>query len=253
MEVITRKEAMARGLTRYFTGKPCKHGHVSERRTICGGCTVCAVAKQRKYYDKHRDMILQKARASGYNREYYLANKEDLLEKAKDYRRRNAAAVKQRKANYYEQNKQEIGRKQKQHREKNKERILERERERYHALPAEKKAVMTRYSVDWGRKNRDKRRGYRAKWSRNNKHKVLMSCRARQLYVSNATPSWACHDAILTKYKERERMTALTGVLHHVDHKIPLQGENVCGLHVAANLRVILARDNQRKHNKFAS
>lgn len=202
------------------------------------------------------EVITRKARASDrkrYHREYYLANREELLEKCKDYQRRNAAAIKQRKADYYQRNKQEIARKRKEHREKNKERILERERERYHSFSAEKKADITRFSVEWGRKNKHKRKKYTAKWRRNNKHKVLMSCRARQLCVSKATPSWACHDAILTKYKERERMTALTGVLHHVDHRIPLQGENVCGLHVAANLRVILARDNMSKHNKFVA
>jgi hypothetical protein len=29
--IVTRAEALARGLTRYFTGKPCKRGHISER------------------------------------------------------------------------------------------------------------------------------------------------------------------------------------------------------------------------------
>jgi hypothetical protein len=31
-EIITRKDAVALRLVRYFTGKPCKHGHVGERR-----------------------------------------------------------------------------------------------------------------------------------------------------------------------------------------------------------------------------
>ncbi|KKK96676.1 hypothetical protein LCGC14_2660360, partial [marine sediment metagenome] len=29
---ITRDEAKALGLKRYFTGKPCKYGHISEHR-----------------------------------------------------------------------------------------------------------------------------------------------------------------------------------------------------------------------------
>ena len=31
MDIITRAEALERGLTRYFTGQACKRGHVSER------------------------------------------------------------------------------------------------------------------------------------------------------------------------------------------------------------------------------
>lgn len=40
-EIITRKEALERGLKRYFTGKPCKHGHVSERKIGSGMCLSC--------------------------------------------------------------------------------------------------------------------------------------------------------------------------------------------------------------------
>lgn len=40
MKIITRQEAIAQGLSKYFTGKPCKNGHVSER-TIRGACIEC--------------------------------------------------------------------------------------------------------------------------------------------------------------------------------------------------------------------
>jgi hypothetical protein len=40
-DIITCKEARARGLPRYFTGEPCKHGHLSERYTMGSGCVMC--------------------------------------------------------------------------------------------------------------------------------------------------------------------------------------------------------------------
>ncbi len=46
--VITRREAIARGLDRYFTGKPCRRGHVAER-TMHNGCVVCQKARCSNY------------------------------------------------------------------------------------------------------------------------------------------------------------------------------------------------------------
>jgi hypothetical protein len=41
MEKITRKQALALGLKRYFTGKPCCRGHVVERLASAGTCVEC--------------------------------------------------------------------------------------------------------------------------------------------------------------------------------------------------------------------
>ena len=39
--IVSRREAMARGLKRYFTGKPCRRGHLSERDTMHRRCFAC--------------------------------------------------------------------------------------------------------------------------------------------------------------------------------------------------------------------
>ena len=39
--VISFKDAKAQGLPRYFTGTPCKRGHISERYTKTGNCIQC--------------------------------------------------------------------------------------------------------------------------------------------------------------------------------------------------------------------
>src|SRR5258708_4810612 len=63
MKIISRNQALALGLKRYFTGKPCKHGHVCERIIIApvqthGGpgdrCLECSNASHRAYGAKYR-------------------------------------------------------------------------------------------------------------------------------------------------------------------------------------------------------
>lgn len=41
IKIITRKEAKILGLRRYFTGLPCKHGHVAQREISNGCCVEC--------------------------------------------------------------------------------------------------------------------------------------------------------------------------------------------------------------------
>lgn len=65
------------------------------------------------------------------------------------------------------------------------------------------------------------------------------------------TAQWANIEKIKEKYAEAARLSKETGVLHHVDHIIPMQGAKVSGLHVENNLQVITATENMSKHNRF--
>lgn len=56
MKIITPQEAAALGLKTYYTGKPCKHGHVTERYLGSGACKGCVTQvrtdRQRNYIKK---------------------------------------------------------------------------------------------------------------------------------------------------------------------------------------------------------
>ncbi len=65
------------------------------------------------------------------------------------------------------------------------------------------------------------------------------------------TPIWADQNAIRALYAAARALTRSTGVEHHVDHDVPLQGRLVSGLHVHHNLQILTGRENSRKKNRF--
>ena len=65
-----------------------------------------------------------------------------------------------------------------------------------------------------------------------------------------ATPAWADRSAMREIYRQAAQASELLGVKHHVDHIVPLKSDLVCGLHCEANLRVVTATDNLKKHNR---
>lgn len=48
MKIISRDEAVEANLKFYFTGKPCKHGHVVERNVVGRTCVTCKKLNDRK-------------------------------------------------------------------------------------------------------------------------------------------------------------------------------------------------------------
>lgn len=84
-----------------------------------------------------------------------------------------------------------------------------------------------------------------------NKEAYLANWARRHAQKLHATVAWADLAAIKAVYKLSAQMTEATGILHHVDHIIPLQNELVCGLHVETNLQVITAEENRTKSNSF--
>jgi hypothetical protein len=73
---------------------------------------------------------------------------------------------------------------------------------------------------------------------------------SRRRLVLLATPKWAKCDSILAFYEEAQVVSAATGVVHHVDHIVPLTSKYVCGLHCEANLRVLPGAENISKSNR---
>lgn len=98
LPLLSRMSAIAQGKTKYFTGKPCKHGHVAERHVQNWTCVVCHANKmtdvQRKWRAKNPDKCLEYSRKyaeahAQYNKMWRSANKEKTALQAKEWRQIN--------------------------------------------------------------------------------------------------------------------------------------------------------------------
>lgn len=88
------------------------------------------------------------------------------------------------------------------------------------------------------------------RYARQNKVTERAKVAMRRAARLQATPEWADGTAILAFYAEANRLSIETGVVHHVDHIVPLTSKTVCGLHCEFNLQVLPGVENLRKHNR---
>lgn len=103
--------------------------------------------------------------------------------------------------------------------------------------------INTRCNRDGNTKER--RANYYNKWLKANWPDQKAYRAARKTRVKQATPAWADLVAIERFYRNRPEG-------YHVDHIIPLFGENISGLHIIQNLQYLLAVDNLKKSNKVS-
>lgn len=106
--IILRREALALGLPRYFTGKPCKNGHIAERGASRGECRECHRIWRAENQDKLKSWKrrwrslaesseLERAQAKRYSDKYPSRR----AESAKRWRERNPErAFEARSKNY---------------------------------------------------------------------------------------------------------------------------------------------------------
>lgn len=74
----------------------------------------------------------------------------------------------------------------------------------------------------------------------------------RKKRSKQATPKWLTEEhkqQIADTYEHMRDCRTVTGEDYHVDHIIPLRGDNICGLHVPWNLQVLPAYVNISKSN----
>jgi hypothetical protein len=214
VEIISWKEAFARGLSRYYTGKPCKRGHIAERKVASRTCCVCD--RERASHERTNKKEIVAAR----KRRYAEKNKCIIDSYKKSYNAKNKDRICARQKRRYEENKASILKKQREYFEKNRETILLR--------------VLRHQSENkWLTNARNARR------------------RARKM---SAVPCWFSEFDQFVWAEAADianRRSIATGIQWEADHMIPLASRGACGLYVGLNCQVIPQALNCRKGAKM--
>ena len=118
MEIMSRKDAIAGLYRSYYTGSPCKRGHLSLRRTSDSMCRECIKSlldrpgwreasriRSGQWYEQNKE------RASIRAKEYRSRKKSELSENSAKYRAANKERITQIQANYRAAKKEELSRK----------------------------------------------------------------------------------------------------------------------------------------------
>jgi len=162
--------------------------------------------------------------AKAKQREYYLKNKERLLEINKAWVNANVESVRAAK----------------------KLRVSKLSKE---ARDVENAKARVRYhqKKEW---NANRKRVYRS----TTKHLTNASASKRRAALLQRVPIWQTEfDELKIKciYSVAAMLSKVNNEPWTVDHIIPLQGKIVSGLHVPSNLQLMRARENEAKRNKY--
>ena len=128
------------------------------------------------------------------------------------------------------------------------------ERTRKNALKNHEKykQYLREYGKEWRKNNREKMKALLKNHYNNNKDYYFSKTAKRKLKIKQSIPAW---DREFTDFAYEEAFDlckikqTLFGIEYNVDHVVPLNGTNVCGLHVWNNFAVIDAIENRKKGN----
>lgn len=210
MKVVTRKQALADGLIKYFTGKPCPNGHISERFVSTYSCVVC-VDEHKKRYRKDPEF---RERELQYKAKYREENRDKVNAYARWYWRNhpNAKSVDRRT------------------KEKN-------------------KAYQVSYNADYWQKNKKRLSERFKKYSRENKDYFRAKCAERRaLKMAGGSHTKEDIEEIMSM-QGGKCAYCKSGISkkYHVDHIIPLSKG---GSNQRSNLQCLCPSCNMRKSAK---
>jgi len=121
--------------------------------------------------------------------------------------------------------------------------------------------VVSEYKANWYQENKERilasydktsKSLYNKEYAVLNSGKMNAKVAKRKAAKLKATPVWLTENqlkSIEELYWLAKDLKAISGETYHVDHIMPLQGKDICGLHVPWNLQILPADINISKKN----
>lgn len=102
MKIISREDAVSKGLKEFFTGVPCKRGHVCSRKVCQSRCVECIKQDRSKYYQENKEELISRSR------DVQIKNKEHRQKYMQQYAKTNSRKLRNYRTNYYLNNKEKF-------------------------------------------------------------------------------------------------------------------------------------------------
>lgn len=199
---------------------------------LTSSCKICISDRWKRYKESHKEQIKEST--------------ENFNARRRQERKDNPEEIRQKAREHYAKTREKRSEYDRLYRERHAEAISER-RKIQRMSQVELNSLRNK---DWRVKNKEK---IQAKVKENSGYHAAIAAKRRATKL-NATPTWLTEEQLLEiklLYLFVAERRKLTGLDLEVDHIIPLQGENVCGLHVPWNLQVLTASENASKGNRF--
>ena len=228
MELISRNEAILINQAWFFTGIPCKNGHIDKIGVKRQNCYQC----RREYTKLQR--LKNPEQINKIKRDSYHRNKEQISQKRKE----NYYLIKDERSAYH-----------KEWYSKNKETVIQKQKERYE----EKKEEIKKYKYEYYKRNSEQIKAYFRELAKTKERQLSQQIHLnRRMALKKTTEDGTVTKQFIFSLIDKQNSECVyckkdLNLGFHIDHIQPLSKD---GKHISSNIQLLCPTCNISKGNR---